>query len=188
LQRARHGECDWPSIDRDLAQMNRLVNQLLDLARKENAGRGGPGASRPIVNLSRLAREACAMILPMAEAQGRSLAVTLPDNLPVRGDADDLRDAVRNLLENAVQHGNGTIRLIAHLAATAITLQISDEGPGIPSGEEEAIFNRFHKDKSSPGSGLGLAIVREVIRAHGGHVAVRPGAGCVVEVGLAVAR
>jgi two-component system sensor histidine kinase QseC len=187
LQRARHGECDWRSIDRDLAQMNRLVSQLLDLARKENAGRGGPGATRPIVNLSRLAREACAMILPMAEAQGRALAVTLPDTMPVHGDADDLRDALRNLLENAVQHGSGTIRLTAEQAATTITLHISDEGPGIPSGEEEAVFSRFHKDKSSPGSGLGLAIVREVIRTHGGRVAVRPGPGCVVEVGLVAA-
>jgi two-component system sensor histidine kinase QseC len=187
LQRARQGECDWPSIDRDLAQMNRLVGQLLDLARKENAGRGGPDAARPVVNLSRLAREASAMILPMAEAQGRSLAVSLPDTLPVRGDCDDLRDAIRNLLENAVQHGSGTIRLGAQRTATTITLQISDEGPGIPPGQEEAVFNRFHKDASSAGTGLGLAIVREVIRSHGGQVSVRPGAGCVVEVGLVAA-
>jgi two-component system sensor histidine kinase QseC len=187
LQRARHGDCDWPSIDHDLAQMNRLVSQLLDLARKENAGRGGPGAPRPIVNLSRLAREASAMILPLAEAQGRTLIVTLPDTMPVHGDADDLRDAIRNLLENAVQHGSGTIRLAAHHAAPTITLHVSDEGPGIPPGQEEAIFNRFHKDSTSQGTGLGLAIVREVIRTHGGRVVVRPGPGCVVEVGLVVA-
>jgi two-component system sensor histidine kinase QseC len=187
LQRARQGDCDWPRIEQDLAQMNRLVSQLLDLARKENAGRGGPGALRDVVNLSRLAREAGAMILPMAEAQGRSLILTLPDAMPVYADADDLRDAIRNLLENALQHGSGTIRLSGQNTGATSTLHVSDEGPGIPAGEEDAVFNRFHKDKASQGTGLGLAIVREVIRAHGGSVVVRPGPGCVVEVVLALA-
>ena len=114
LQRAKQSSVDaagldWPAIDRDLAQMNRLVSQLLDLARKENAGRAHDGAAGETVNLSRLAREACAMVLPMAEQQCRALTILVPDELRVRGNGDDVRDALRNLLENAVSHGSGTI-------------------------------------------------------------------------------
>ncbi len=187
LQRARQdgGAPDWPAIDRDLVQMNRLVSQLLDLARKENAGRGGQDAEWAPVNLSRIAREAAAMILPMTEAQGRKLRIDLPETLPARGQADDLRDAVRNLLENAVLHGAGAIGLSGRTDGTACVLAVSDEGAGIAAGEEQAVFARFHKDRRSTGTGLGLAIVREVARSHGGDVAVLPGPGCRIELRIA---
>lgn len=192
LQRAKQSSVgpatlDWPAIDRDLAQMNRLVSQLLDLARKENAGRAHDGAAGETVNLSRLAREACAMVLPMAEQQCRALTIAIPDMLPVRGHGDDLRDALRNLLENAVTHGAGTIAVTGQAAAGSATLSVSDEGPGIPHGEEQAVFERFHKDGRSTGTGLGLAIVREVVRAHGGQVTIRPGPGCKVDIALPAA-
>ena len=116
LQRSRQsgagsGALDWPAIEGDLAQINRLVSQMLDLARKENDGR--EPTSRPIINLSRIAREACAAVLPIVEAQGRTLVVDIPDTMNLRGDADDLRDALRNLLDNAIIHGQGAIALHA---------------------------------------------------------------------------
>ncbi len=187
LQRAgaaEGGAPDWPAIERDLAQMNRLVAQLLDLARKENAGRAGDGALLPPVNVSRLAREAAAMILPLAEAQGRALSIDLPDALLVRGQADDLRDALRNVLENAALHGKGTISLRGEKAPDGARLQIRDEGPGIAPGREDAVFQRFEKAASSEGTGLGLAIVREVVRRHGGLVRIAPGPGAMVEITL----
>ncbi len=190
LQRAKqagsapHPDFDWQAIDADLAQMNRLVSQLLDLARKENAGRGEPGATRPCVNLARIAREAGAMVLPMAEAAGRRLTLALPDTLPVRGDENDLRDAIRNLLENAVQHGEGQITLDGYAERADMVLLITDEGPGVTPGKEQAVFERFQKDARSEGSGLGLAIVQEVVRNHGGDIAFLPGARCRIEMRL----
>ena len=188
LQRAKQDAAlDWPAIDRDLGQMNRLVSQLLDLARKENAGRSQEGATGAAVNLSRLAREACAMVLPIAEQAGRALLITAPDFLPVLGNSDDLRDAVRNLLENAVTHGGGIITVTGRADAGGVTLSVCDEGGGIPAGEEQAVFERFHKDGRSAGTGLGLAIVREVVRSHGGQVTIRPGPGCHVTIALPAA-
>jgi two-component system sensor histidine kinase QseC len=187
LQRAKQAggqDLDWPSIDHDLAQMNRLVSQLLDLARKENAGRGGAAAALPEVNLARLAREAAAMLLPMAEAQQRSLSIALPETMRVRGNEDDLRDAIRNLLENAMLHGKGAVGLNDILTETHIGIAITDEGPGIPPGLEQAVFERFQKDSRSAGTGLGLAIVREVALGHGGQVAFVPGRSCRVELRL----
>jgi two-component system sensor histidine kinase QseC len=183
LQRARHADdFDWPAIDRDLAQLNRLVSQMLDLARKESAGRQYPAAQRSEVNLARIAREACASILPLAEAQGRRISITLPDNLPVPGDADNLRDALRNLLENASIHGAGEITLQAHAENDCVVLRISDEGPGLAPAVAHAAFERFTKSPRSPGTGLGLAIVREVVHAHGGTVGFVPGDSCCVEM------
>ena len=182
LQRARQSDAgnetlDWAAIEGDLAQVNRLVGQMLDLARKENGGRARPLASRPIVNLSRIAREACAAVLPIAEAHGRSLAVTLPDTMILHGDTDDLRDALRNLLENAILHGSGCVGLHAHINSTQrrIELHVSDEGNGFDPAKIAVVFDRFEKGKASPGIGLGLAIAREVARSHGGDVVAVPG-------------
>jgi two-component system sensor histidine kinase QseC len=185
LQRARQSAVppDWEAIERDMAQMNRLVAQLLDLARKENAGRAGDATVLPLVNLSRIAREATAMIIPIAEAQGRTVEIDVPDSLMVRGEANDLREALCNLLENAALHGSGKIGLQARAGAEALLL-ISDEGPGVPPGAEASVFERFNKGSRSEGTGLGLSIVREVIHGHGGQVAFVPGAPCRVEVKL----
>ena len=177
LQRARQSGADaaaldWAAIDADLAQMNRLVGQLLDLARKENAGRTRRGQARPVVNVARIAREACAAILPLAEAQGRTLTITTPDTLPAQGDADDLRDALRNLLENALLHGRGHIDVDGRLDSGSgqIRLYVSDEGAGFDAASTRTVFERFNKASLSTGMGLGLAIAREVLLSHGGDL------------------
>jgi len=185
LQRARlTGNTDWAAIERELAQMGRLVDQLLDLARKESLLRERRAEELPVVNLSRVVREAAATVLPLMEARGRELGVDVPDSVPVRGDSDDLRDMVRNLLENAILHGRGKVTARIESAAkepAGIALVVADEGPGVPAGEEEAVFQRFRRlDVETPGSGLGLAIVRHVARSHGGDARFEPGIARVV--------
>ena len=185
-QQADHGGAsglDWPAIERDLAQMNRLVAQLLDLARKENAGRDGAGLQS--MNLSRVGREAAAMLLPLIEAHGRTLTIDVPEALPLLGAADDVRDALCNLLENAALHGKGAITLRAAAIGAGAEIIVTDEGAGVPPGLERAVFERFRKDSASHGSGLGLAIVREVARRHGGQVEFMQGAPCRVRMVLA---
>jgi two-component system sensor histidine kinase QseC len=171
LQQAQSsGQPDWPGISSDLGHMSALVGALLDLARKEQAGRAEPIASLKLVNLSRVAREAAATALPLAEAAARPLHVDLPDTLALRGRADDLRDMILNLLDNALKHGSGEIRLSARQVEAEYWLEVADDGPGPPPGLQEAVFDRFRKaDAASQGSGLGLAIVREVARGHGGE-------------------
>jgi len=185
LQRAKlTGNTDWSAVERELAQMGRLVDQLLDLARKEALAREVQTEDLPVINLSRVVREAAATILPLMEAAGRELAVDVPDSVQVRGNSDDLRDMVRNLLENAVLHGRGTVS--ARVATPgqesgAVTIEVADEGPGVPAGQEDAVFQRFRRlNVDTPGSGLGLAIVRHVARSHGGDAIFTPGAGRVV--------
>ncbi len=196
LQRARvEGRLD-AAVENELAQMNRLVAQLLDLARKERSGPVSTWPGCAPVNLSRAAREAAATVSLLAAAAGRTLIVNLPQSLPVLGRADDLRDMVRNLLDNAVTHGVGRIELTGRLEPAAGTrpvpsalLEVSDEGAGVPEALAPHLFERFRKvGADSVGSGLGLAIVSEVIRSHGGSIgfasAEEVGRGCRIWVRL----
>jgi two-component system sensor histidine kinase TctE len=185
LQRARlTGSTDWPAVERELSQMGRLVDQLIDLARKESLSYERSDGQLPLVNLSRLIREAAAQVLPLMEAQGRRLEVHMPDVVRIHGRADDLRDMVRNLLDNALVHGRGavSVRVIATPAADGmLRIEVRDEGKGVPRGQEESVFERFHRlNAQAPGSGLGLAIVRQVARSHGGDARFVPGEGCIV--------
>ncbi|HEV2443620.1 MAG TPA: HAMP domain-containing sensor histidine kinase [Steroidobacteraceae bacterium] len=185
LQRAQlTGSIDWSAVERELSQMGRLVDQLLDLARKESLSREQHTEELPVVNLSRVVREAAATVLPLMEAAGRELDIEVPDSVQVRGNSDDLRDMVRNLLENAILHGSGRVSArIDRLQKSPdlVSIEVADEGPGVPAGQEEAVFQRFRRlNVDSPGSGLGLAIVRHVARSHGGDARFMPGVGCVV--------
>ena len=184
LQNGAGAALDKAGIDQDLRQMTRLVTQLLDLARKQAAD-GTPGSEPHPINLCRIAREAAATVLPLAEAAGRPLALDLPDEIIVQGRAGDLRDMVQNLLENALAHGAGTISIAGSADGGSCTLDIADEGAGVPQALRQAVFERFRKAApSSAGTGLGLAIVREVVVSHGGRVGFRPGPRCVVRVEL----
>jgi two-component system, OmpR family, sensor histidine kinase TctE len=185
LQRAKlTGNTEWSAVERELAQMGRLVDQLLDLARKEALARERQTEDLPVINLSRVVREAAATVLPLMEATGRELHVDVPDSVQVRGNSDDLRDMVRNLLENAALHGRGKVsaRIAdSNKASGAVTIEVTDEGSGVPPGQEEAVFQRFRRiNVDAPGSGLGLAIVRHVARSHGGDAIFTPGIGRVV--------
>lgn len=189
LQRARidGGDIDWQAVTGDMAQLRRLVGQLIDLARMDSSARTGgePSNDMADVNLSRLAREAAAAALPMAEAMGRDLSVDATTEATlVKGHADQLRDAIGALIENALTHGEGSVRVSvgrAHAEGAAVDtplrvrILVRDEGQGVPLELRGTAFDRFRKgNPASPGAGLGLAIVRQIIRLHGGTVGFGP--------------
>lgn len=195
IQRTRQESVpDWDVIEGDLAEVNRLASQLLDLARKEHTSQFVPIDDAQTVNLSRIVRETAAVMVPIADEAGRLLEVDLPTSLTILGRAEDLRDLVQNLLENALVHGRGTIRLSGQTAAASdgrpvIWLTVTDEGSGVPSELRQVVFERFRK--ASPltsGHGLGLSIVHEVARGHGGSVAFVDGDRCQVRVSFPVPR
>lgn len=191
LQRAQlTGEVDWRVVRRDFQHLHRVVAQLLDLARMESAARTQP---QPLpVNLARVVREATAMVLPLADEAEREIEIEVDEDFPVsiQGYAADLRNMVRNLLDNALYHGRGKIIVTLRRAAPesdadAVLLQVRDEGAGVPSELRETVFDRFRKGKaSSAGSGLGLAIVQHVAHAHGGFARVHPSDPNCIEVVL----
>ena len=109
----------------------------------------------------------------------------------VIGDPGGLSRVLRNLLENAARHATSRVELRVRATDDGAVLTVADDGPGIPVGDRERVFDRFvrldsDRSRRSGGAGLGLAIVSEVVAAHGGNVTItdRPGGGTLVTVQL----
>jgi signal transduction histidine kinase len=152
----------------DVARMTRLVDQLLRVARLE----ARPAPDLRHVELNAVAADVVAFMAPLAVAGGKSLALER-NREEANADPNDLADAIRNLVENALQHAPGNGEVVVAVASGG-TITVRDDGPGISEGERERIFERFWRAGApgSGGAGLGLSIVQEIVRAHGGSVEV----------------
>ena len=161
---------DWNGIDSDMAYLRRLTGQLMLLARQERGLDVHKTAESSTTQLSRLVRETTASMLALFESQCRPVEMQIVDNLQVKGDHSLIQTAFRNVLENALFHGQGKVCVsMSHEDAT-VYLTVADEGPGVPEDRREQMFVRFHKgSQSSNGAGLGLAITRQILRNLGGN-------------------
>jgi two-component system OmpR family sensor kinase len=141
-------------------RMSRLVDGLLVLARAD----AGQELCRDAFDLARLAE-------PVARRAGLSASL---EEAPVTGDADALTRLAWILADNVRRHGGGEgVLWVRRRVPGGALLVVSDRGPGIPPGEEERIFERFHQpdvSRSSGGTGLGLAIARWIVTRHGGRI------------------
>ena len=157
---------------RSSRRMSRLVADLLLLARAD-AGRIG---ERTDCDLAEIVGNAAAEVAPVAG--GRQLNLDNGRPVPIHGNPDELHRMVVNLLDNAVRHtpDGSTIELRLKVDGDKATIEVADDGPGIPDGMREHVFDRFVRGSGPAdtaiggGTGLGLAIVRAVARSHGGEV------------------
>jgi len=124
------------------------------------------------VDLTALAKDVCRE----HEAQtSRHLRVEAPAELVVTADEDLVRLALENLVSNALRHSRGPVDLRAQSRDDGVVVMVTDDGPGIPEAEQEAIFERYYRIAGTPsgsGTGIGLSIVRKIARLHGGDVSV----------------
>jgi two-component system, OmpR family, sensor kinase len=114
-----------------------------------------------------------------ARQHGREIRVDATDRATVSVDPLRARQALGNVVDNALRHGDGEIRLSAHSADDAIDIDVSDDGGGFPPELAPHAFERFARngaDDARSGAGLGLAIVRAIAEAHGGSAAIVPSA------------
>ncbi len=161
----------------DADRLHHTVDQVL----KAGVAREKPkGRTRAPVDMAALARECVDLAVVRHHLQPGSIALEARDGhaLTVRGDADELRTVVANLLDNAVKYSGQAVRVTVSVAAPApdtIWVRVQDRGVGIPRKQLKRIFNRFYRVqtrglKQVKGTGLGLYIVRSIARAHGGRV------------------
>jgi two-component system, OmpR family, sensor histidine kinase TctE len=166
----------------EVARMNRLVEQLLFVARLDAIALDV--SSR--VDLRQVAEEVVGSMAHLALGTGRSIALTGAEHeVVILGNAAAIGDALRNLIENALAHTPQGTEVIVQVDDDE-TLSVADSGPGIPVEDRARIFDRFWRGQGSRsgGAGLGLAIVMEIARAHGASIAVTDRAPCGVRFDL----
>ncbi|NLH82197.1 MAG: sensor histidine kinase [Phyllobacteriaceae bacterium] len=163
------------AADRSVGAMTRLVNQLLALARAER----GEAVRKDTVDLVAVIRSRLDDLALVALARRVDLAFEpAVERLSFRGHETLLGEIVVNLVENALRHAGegGEVVVAVDLDRDAARIVVEDTGPGIPAGERERVFERFHRlDRSeATGTGLGLSVAREAAAAHGGTIALEP--------------
>ncbi len=166
---------------RNALRMLKLINALLDFSRIE-AGRVQP--SFELTELAPLTQELVSAFGPLARSAGLALTfAAAPISLPTFVDREMWEKIVLNLLSNAFKFTfEGAISVRLHQVGDQVELIVRDTGTGIPASELPRLFERFHRvegarARSVEGSGIGLALVSELVRIHGGRVAVASGEG-----------
>jgi signal transduction histidine kinase len=168
------------TIEADADRVTRLITELLDVSRI-NTGRLTVHA-QPLDARASLAAQVERRVAAGADAKG--FLVEVPDEVgALWADPDRFEQIVANLLENAVNHGSGMVRLSARASvldgAPAVDLLVADDGDGIAPQHRELAFSRFWQGGTKHGTGLGLYLVRGLVEAHGGVIVAEdaPGGG-----------
>jgi two-component system OmpR family sensor kinase len=163
------------AMERDLAELNELVNELLGMTRLDSA----QALKREPFQLEPLLRACADALQPAPEGLSCDLAAELGS---VDGDARLLARAVGNLLRNAAKYASASVALSARrVEPDRVQIVVEDDGPGIPQTERERIFEPFYRldrsrDRATGGFGLGLSIARKAINLHGGSLVVEDSA------------
>ncbi len=160
-------------IDRQLGQLTRLVDDLLDIGR---IATGKIRLERRAFDYREVVQSSFDATLPSAQAGGLRLSLSLPETpIPMIGDAARLEQALQNLLVNAVRHApaGGEVCLALEAEGANSVTRVSDNGRGIPRHELERIFELFSQVDAGDapavqGLGVGLSIARTLVEQHGG--------------------
>ncbi len=157
-----------------VTRLQRMLQQLIVLARAD--AKSGAVNLDQRVDLGRLAADVLAEHVPKALIHNVEIVLDEPDEpINVAGNPLLLKEAIANLVDNAIAHSpeSGCVTVRVMLDATTGTIAVEDEGPGIPEEERSRVFQRFYqitRGDAKPGSGLGLAIARRIADLHGGLI------------------
>lgn len=171
------------SVRDDVDRLGQLAGALLDLQAVRHLG-----FDRKDGDLAALVREACAGLRTVADAHQIELRVEGDELAPARFDDRALRQAVDNLLGNALKHApaGSAVEIAVARGGAGWQIAVHDTGPGVAASDAERIFEPFQRAAPGDGTGLGLAIVREVAQRHGGRAWLDPsvsqGARFVLEI------
>jgi PAS domain S-box-containing protein len=168
-------------IDRKSEQLQRLTDDLLDLARLDS---GHVSVEPRRVSLTPLVHQAVQDHGPAADAKRLTVTADVADELPVHADPVRLRQVLDNLLSNAIKYTphDGTVAVTARRdddGCQVVVVTVADTGIGIPVEEYPQLFTRFFrastaKDAGTKGTGLGLAVTKAIVDAHGGSINACP--------------
>jgi signal transduction histidine kinase len=157
-------------LDEELADLAKLVNQLLRFAQAEEA----MSAERRSFDIRSVVRKVCEDLAPAAVARNQVLELDGPEQVLVSGHPDLLDVAIRNIIDNAIKMSppHTTISIAVDRRGSVV---VDDSGPGVPDAQKDRIFDRFWRAdrRRADSSGIGLALVRRIAQLHGGDVRVQ---------------
>ncbi|CAG9167651.1 HAMP domain-containing sensor histidine kinase [Cupriavidus respiraculi] len=163
----------FAALEQDISRNARMIGQLLRLARADAPLDGFP---TEVINVRDMIPQVIAIHLPRAAAHGIDLGVEQLEDLPVGASPADLRAAISNLVDNAIQYtpDGGTVDLRAYRAEGFACVEVRDTGRGISEDALPRVFDRFFRADGGTveGSGLGLAIVKAIAEKHRGTVSI----------------
>lgn len=173
------------TIEADADRLARLIHELLDVSRLDARRLR---LERAHVDVGELVMRSVDRMVASGLDPSR-FEVTMPDPAPVLfADGDRLDQVVANLVENAVRHGSGVVRIVVseHAESSSLRIAVSDEGEGIPRNRWPLIFGKFWHGTRRGSTGLGLYLARGLVEAHGGSLTVddAPTGGALFTVGL----
>jgi two-component system sensor histidine kinase TctE len=184
-------------IEKSTRHLDRLVAQLIVMARAEQAAVAEPPLDAAPADLVASTGEAMGIMAPFAAAKNVELAFESElDHAPVHAEPSMLHDILTNLIDNAIRynHDGGSVIVSILSSADSYAVRIADDGPGIAREHRERVFDRFYRVPAADrpaGSGLGLSIVRALLRQGGGTINLTEGIGgrgVAVTVSLPVRR
>jgi len=172
------------TVNVDADRLTRLIAELLDVARIDT-GRLSLHP-RPLDFVAAVER----VVASVRAGTGRDVTLEVTDELPhVTADPDKLAQVVTNLVDNAIRHGEGQVRLTAspisdETSYPGVLLHVDDEGEGISPDIRSRVFTKFWKHGTRGGSGLGMYIIHGLVSAHGGSVEIAdsPAGGARVSI------
>ena len=165
------------SAREEIDRLSRLAEDLLLIARFDE---GRLPIARQPVQLRALLERVRDRFARRANSAQREIAVDVAPGSPVDLDPFRVEQALGNLVENALRHGDGKVQLSARRQDGFVVLEVSDQGSGFAAGFEDEAFERFTRadpGRGGGGAGLGLAIVRAIAVSHGGRVSAVSGSG-----------
>jgi len=166
---------DQSLINETMADLDDVLRMFSSLTRISQIEATNRTAAFRTVNLGEIATEVAELFDAAAEGKGGRVEVFGDKTMHISADRDLLFDAISNLVDNAIKHGRegGLVSIRLDRKEGEALLSVSDDGPGIPSGEFEHVFKRFYRlerSRSTPGNGLGLSLVAAVARLHGASI------------------
>jgi signal transduction histidine kinase len=172
-----------------IGEIDRLIQLAENLLVVARAGEGQLSVARERISVADLLATVAERFRPRAEQADRPLAVDDADAIAIDGDRLRLEQALTSIVDNALRHGGGEVRLWARRNGDSVELHVADRGAGFPEDFIEHAFERFSRGDAARGrggSGLGLAIVETIARAHGGRAGARndPSGGADVWIEL----
>jgi two-component system OmpR family sensor kinase len=170
----------------EVDRLSRLAEDLLVVARSDQ---GRLPIRREPVDVGALLGRMGERFGRRASESGREIVVDVPAELEAELDVLRVEQAVGNLIDNALRHGTGEVRVSAQRANGSVLLEVSDAGPGFPDAFKEQAFERFTRadgGRTGGGAGLGLAIVQAIATAHGGRATIARSGGASTTVRISV--